>query len=228
MNRREQEKIAVRCLLELEAIGISVEILDDLDQVSTSLEPLRSGPGLALDAENLLLTQANSFWVLARRDSELFAAFGVRVDDLGTEDAQRFLARSIKAVFGVTVTGSSHPIYSDARWKRAAYFGGFVAANRNGLRRDTVRIFKLLAGYAHHCAFVDLKSDVNYSFHRGVDELRGASYGFLRRGPFVWSTEVPIYPDGNPEWVMQLHREDLPALLADASKLLRQRLTEDS
>jgi len=227
MHRRDQEKIAVRCLLELEAMGIQVEVVDDVDCVRDAISPLRNGPGLGLDADRLLLTPANTFWVLARSSGKLIVAFGVRVDDLGGQSAQRFLERSIKVIFDVEVTASDHQIFRDKYWGRAAYFGGFVGDTAKGISRHSETVFRLLAGYAHHCAFIDFKSDVNYSFHRGLHEFRGAHYGFLRRDPFVWTTDEPMYPDGNPDWVMQLLRDDLPSLLNHASRSFQYSLTKN-
>lgn len=227
MNRRMLEKLAVRCLLELEAMNIAVEVVSDVRCVRNAIAPLMSGPGMALDAESLLLTQANSFWVVARHKDVPVLAFGVRVDDLGSEDVQSFIGRSVETIFGVRVTGAVDNLYQGKRWGRAAYFGGFVANRPAGMFREWPQVFFLVAAYAHHCAFVDLGSDVNYSFHRDSDEHKGVRYGFLKRMPFDWATDSDMYPDGNPDWVMHLSREDLPLILSRSKRLFQYRLTKD-
>lgn len=222
MHRRKQEMIAVRCLLELEAMGVRVDIVSDVRRARDLISPLRDGPGLAHDASRLLLSGANVFWALAYLDEKLILAAGVRVDDLGSDSVQEFLARSIEVIFGVNVTGVSHDVFEGRKWGRAAYFGGFTAETARGLGRSGARLIQLLAAYVHHCSFLDLGADINYSFHRGSDSQRGIPYGFLGADPFIWSTDRPMYEDGNPVWVMQLPREKLPSVLVHASNLLKE------
>jgi hypothetical protein len=228
MHRREMEKIAVQCLLELEAMDFCVEVVSDVCEAQKRLAAYKGGEGSALDANNLLLTGANVFWVFASRSGETILSSGVRVDDLGLEDAQSFLRRSIQVIFGVKVIGVRHCVFGGRRWGRAAYFGGLVSHTAKGLSREGRRAMELLAAYTQHCAFVDLGADVSYSFHRGADRHRGITYGFLRADPFLWETDKPMYADGNPEWVMQLSKEDLPSVLAHASRLFKYSLAKDN
>lgn len=227
MDRREIEKLAVQCLLDLEAGGVDVEVATDLRRISDVLSERDTGAGAALDERALLLTQKNVLWFFARREQKLLCAFGVRVDDLGGEDVQSFLTRATEVVFNVNVVGETSRIFEGRRWGRAAYFGGFTASTQRGLGGDTSWVFQLLSAYAHHCAFVDLQSDVNYSFHRAADVNRAIYYGFNRVDPFVWKTDRNMYEDGNPAWVNQRHKEDMPALLAQARQMFRFRLTKN-
>ena len=227
MHRRDMEKVAVKCLLELEAMGVRVDVISDPSKVANAISSLKSSTGAAYDDKRLLLTQTNTFWIVASREDQPVLAFGVRVDDLGQEDAQSFLSRSIEVIFGVKVSGVSHSIFQGKKWGRAAYFGGFQSTLAKGLSRDGSKVMQLLAGYAHHCAFVDLRSDVNYSFHRMSHGGRGLPYGFNHVDPFVWRTDRPMYPDGDPGWVMQLRSEDLPSVLAHCERLFSHRLTKD-
>lgn len=227
MHRRDLDRIAVECLIALEAVGVSVEIVSDFEGVPDVLAKFDAVLGPANNPERLLMTAGNSFWVFAHRAGEPIAAFGVRVDDLGDEDAQAFLPKSIQVIFGVKVTGQLSDIYVGKRWGRAAYFGSFVSRTARGLSRDGRRIIQLLTAYVHHCAFRDLSADVNYCFLRGVDGSRGLSYGFMNADPFVWTTDRPMYKDGNPEWVMQLPRSRMPALMTSMSILMRHGFTED-
>jgi len=217
----------VECEIALEAEGVTIEIVHDYERLSEMLAELDTAPGPAIDPQRLLLTRGNSFWVFAYRDGAPLAAFGVRVDDLGDEDAQGFLPRSAQVIFDVKITGRTSDIFSERRWGRAAYFGGFVAKSARGLSKSGRRVIQLMTAYVHHRAFVDLDSDINYCFLRGEDGPRGLLYGFLHADPFVWTTDRPMYSDGNPEWVMQLPRHRMPALMTSMSLLMRDRLAEN-
>jgi len=213
--------------MALEAMGVVIEIVSDFERVPSFLAELDADYGSAHNPEKLLMTSTNSFWAFARRDDEPIAAFGVRVDNLGDESAGAFIPRSIKVIFGVNVIDSVSDIYEGAKWGKAAYFGGFVSRTARGLSQEGRRIIQLMTAYVHHCVFRDLDADVNYCFLRGGDGSRGLAYGFLHADPFVWMTDRPMYPDGNPEWVMQLSRERMPALMTAMSILMRHRFAED-
>ena len=178
MHRRDIERTAVECLMALEAVGVELEIVSDFDRVREVLNSLEAALGPANSPEKLILTAGNSFWVFAYRDGAPMAAFGVRADDLGEDDAQTFLPRSIQVIFGVKTTGCLSDIFVNKRWGRAAYFGGFVSKSARGLSKEGRRIIQLMTAYVHHCAFRDLGSDVNYCFLRGVDGARGLSFVF--------------------------------------------------
>lgn len=227
MHRRDVDRIAVECLQALERMGVTVEIISDYARLPEILEQLEGGVGLANDPQRLLLTSGNSFWVAAYEKGVPIAAFGVRVDDLGDDDAQVFLPKSIEVIFGVKITGALSDIYSGQRWRRAAYFGGLVSRNARGLSSRGGKMLRLLTAYVHHCSFTDLGADVNYCFLRKQEGGRGLSYGFLEPGPFVWTTERPMYKDGNPEWVMKLSVQDLPKLMTAMSVLMRDGIAED-
>lgn len=227
MHRREMERTAVECLHALEALGVRVEIVSDFAKVPVVLEKLDATLGPANNPSKLILTSANAFWVLAYRDDSPIAAFGVRADDLGDDDAQTFLPKSIEVVFDVKVTRALSRIYQGQKWGRAAYFGGFVSKTAKGLSREGGRIVQLLTAYVHHCSMRDLEADVNYCFLRGADGFKGLSYGFLNADPFVWATDRPMYVDGNPQWVMHLTRDRLPALMTSMSMVLRSGFTEN-
>lgn len=227
MHRREMERTAVECLIALESLGFEIEIVSDFSRVANVLSSLESEIGAAHDHRRLLLTPGNAFWVFAHRCGRPVAAFGVRMDDLGGENAELFLQRSIEVVFDVSVTKRRSDIFARATWGRAAYFGGFVSKAARGLSKEGRYMIQLLTAYVHHCAFRDLGSDVNYCFLRGADCSRGVPYGFLQADPFVWETNRPMYSDGNPEWVMQLSRERMPSLMTAMAELLRQRFAEN-
>lgn len=229
MHRREMERLAVECVQNLEALGVNIEILTDFDRVPEILDALAADIGPANNPEKLLMTSANAFWVVAYRGGEPMAAFGVRADDLGMFDAQSFLPRSIEVIFDVKVEDCMSEVFAGRKWIRAAYFGGLISrlGRGGGLGKDSVRIIQLMTAYAHHCAFRDLGSQVNYCFLRGGEGTRGLRYGFLDADPFVWQTDRPMYSDGNPEWVMQLPVDRASSLMASMSVLMQHRLAEN-
>ena len=227
MHRREIERVAVECLIALEAMGVQLEVISDFGLIKDKLAAMNAKLGAANSHERLLLTSGNAFWVFVSRKQMPFAAYGVRVDDLGNDDAQSFLDRSIQVIFGVNVTECHASIFSGHKWGRAAYFGGFVSSSAKGLGRTGGRIIQLMTAYGHHCAFQDLGAEVNYCFLRGSEGSRVLKYGFLEADPFVWSTDRPMYPDGNPEWIMRLPKDRMPALMASMSGLISHRLAKN-
>jgi len=224
MRRDEVEMIAVKCRLELEALGVELRLVQDHAEIIKLIDQLDKRIGPASDPNRLLLTQSNSFCVFVFNGDSPVLGFAVRLDDLGAEDAQSFLPRSIETIFGVRVTEARHEVFAGKRWGRSAYFGDLKSSTSRGLSADGRKIIRLSTAYAHYRAFNDFNADTNYCFLRGSDVRNGVPYGFLKATPFVWETDRRIYSDGNPEWVMQLSQSDLPSMLASVSALLPKRV----
>ncbi len=230
MHRRDQEKIAVQCLLELECMGISVEVVQDFRRVPSLLAQLGRPLGAANNPEKILMTQTNALWVVGSRldetQTELLPLIGcgIRVDDLGQEDVQSFVGRSIEVLFDVKVTGVTAEIFSGRRWGRAAYVGALTSGLTLGLGRSARKVVQLVMAYAHYRAFTDLGSDVNYCFLRQSDGGKGVTYGFLNAETFVWKTDELMFPDGNPGWIMSTSRGQAVSVMLAAASLLPQGL----
>ncbi|MEP4124247.1 MAG: hypothetical protein ABJL98_06010, partial [Lentilitoribacter sp.] len=105
MQHDEIELVANRCRLELQAMGTDLKVIESLPEMVRHFGMLDNKvPGPAADQSKLLLTQTNCFSVFCFEEGEPIAGFAVRIDDLGNEDAQSFLPRSIETIFGVKVT----------------------------------------------------------------------------------------------------------------------------
>ena len=226
MHKREQERIAVMCLLELERMGLRIEVLQDFARVPAEMEALGRKLGIANDPRRLLLTKANAMWLVAYRTPEGAASevpvigFGIRLDDLGEEDAESFVARSLNVLFGAKVRAVRSDIFAGRRWGRAAYLGALTSGASVGLGRNTRKIIQLMTAYAHYRAFADLAADTTYCFLRAEDAAKGVAYGFMTADAFVWETEAPIFSDGNPGWVMSTRKRQMPSVMIAASRLL--------
>lgn len=227
MQQDEIELIAVLCRLELQRLGVELRIVQDLSEVVRLFGKLGKSLSKANDPERLLLTQRNSFSVFGFEDGEPVMGFMVRIDDLGDEDAQSFLPRSIETIFGVKVLRAHCTPYAGRKWGRAAYFGDLKAKKRKGIGPTGRRVLELAIAYAHYRAFEHFDASLNYCFLRGVDVRNGVPYGFLEADPYVWETDRDLYPDGSPVWVMQLSRRRLPSLMAAVSLLLPDRFAID-
>ena len=118
MHRRDMERVAVECVIALERCGVTIEVVNDIERVRSFIFDLDGRVGAAIDPEQLLLTSGNSFWALAMRHGRPLAAIGVRVDDLGEDDAQAFLAQSVQVIFGVKVTSRHSDIFSGKKCSR--------------------------------------------------------------------------------------------------------------
>lgn len=233
MHRRDQEKIAVQCVLELERMGLSVEVIQDFERIPELMERLGRPLGVANDPRTALMTQTNSFWIVGSRKQEVSGQYepligcGVRVDDLGDEDVEAFISRSLQVLFGVRVTGVSADIFAGTKWGRAAYVGALTSSLTIGLGRSARKSVQLLMAYAHFRAMTDLNADVNYCFLRDKDASKGVTYGFLSADSFVWKTDRDIFNDGNPGWLMSTSNVQMPSLMLAASKLFSDRLSID-
>lgn len=225
MQRRHVEFIANRCLFELEAMGITVEIEQDFDAIEELHGELGRSIGKAHDHSRLLLTHSNSMWLFARRDGEIVVACGCRVDDLGGQDAASFLRRSVEVIFGVKVTHTKHQVFDGRDWGRAAYIGGLWSSLSFGLSSEGQKIIRLIMAYFQYRAMADFNADVNYCFLRGSDVRKAVSYGFLDSDPFVWETDQSLFEDGNPEWIMHLGADRQASLMASIANLLSPGLT---
>ena len=222
MRHDEVEMIAVGCRAELRSMGVELRITQEFEEVRDDFAQLDKDLGPAGDPKHLLLTRSNSFWIFASRGGVPILGFAVRIDDLGDESAQPFLARSIEVIFGVKVTRTAFGLFADRKWGKAAYFGELKANTGNGLNTDGGKIIRLAFAYAHFRAFTDFGSNIHYCFLRGSDKIKGGHYGFVQADPFDWETDRSIYQDGNPEWVMQTPKNRLPSVLAEVAKLMPQ------
>lgn len=224
MRHDELEMIAVGCRAELREMGVELVVsqrFDDVGEVFRILDTQnRKGLGKAGDPDHLLLTQGNAFWLIAMRGETPILGFAVRVDDLRGESADSFLARSIRVIFGASVKRAAFDLFAGRQWGRAAYFGDLKANTAQGLGPEGAKIIRLAFAYAHFRAFRDFDADVNYCFMRDSDRSKAFYYGFLEADPFDWETDENLYPDGNPEWIMQIPKERLPSLMAHVAKAL--------
>ena len=233
MQLWQQEKIAVRCLQEMERLGVELEVLKDFRRVPEVMSKLGRPLSSPSDPSQVLMTEANSFWIVGRRGddisglSEPVIGCGVRVDDLGSEDVETFIARSVEVLFGVDVLNVTSDAFAGRTWGRAAYIGALTSGVALGLGRDAKKIIQLLMTYTHYRAVTDLRADVNYCFLRQRDEAKGVMYGFLSAEQFVWQTSEDMYPDGNPGWIVTTSARQMPSLMIRASQLLSQSLSEN-
>lgn len=223
MRAIDVERDAVLCLLALESMGVGVTYVTDLTKVAGIMARLGKAIGPAANPSRLLLTERNCLWAFAHKNGEPLVGFGVRIDDLGGEDAQSFLARSVEVIFDVKVTGAKYDIFSDRRWGKIAYIGDLKSISKFGLSRQGASIIRYLMAYTHYRLVRDYGVDVNYCFIRASDLRRSEAYGFLDRDPFVWETNSPLYPDGNPAHVLQMPKEKLCSLMASVSPYFPER-----
>lgn len=231
MQHYEMQKIAVRCHLELELRGIELRVVQDLDEVVDLFKVLDKSPSRANDPKRILLTRSNSFSVFCFEDGNPIMGFMVRVDDLGDEDAQSFLRRSVETIFGVQVTKTRSELYKGRMWGRAAYFGDLKTVSSNvsnpgkeekdtGISPKLGRVIRFATGFAHFHAMDHFGSQMNYCFLRKSDERNAVPYGFLENDAFVWETNETLYPDGSPSVVAQLSRVRLPSAMYRMSEFL--------
>jgi len=232
------QKIAVRCRLELERRGIDLRVVQDLDEVVDLFKVLDKKPSKANDPKRILLTKRNSFSVFCFEDGEPLMGFMVRIDDLGDEDAQSFLRRSVETIFDVTVTKTRSDLYSGRYWGRAAYFGDLKTVSSNssnpgkdgadvGISPKLGRVIRFATGYAHFHAMDHFGSQMNYCFLRKSDERNAVPYGFLENDAYVWDTDKTLYPDGSPSVIAQLSRERLPSAMYRMAEFLPDLVTVD-
>ena len=210
----EIEMIAVKCRLELEAMGVALSVSQDFETVKEKFQMLGKSLGPASSPDTVLLTETNAFYVFATKQGVPVAGFAVRIDDLGEGDVNEFLKRSIHVIFGKKVAHTKYNVFANRRWGKAAFFGDLKAETARALSGEGGKILRLAFMYAHYWAFKNFGVDTSYCFLREADFRRGAHYGFTTWDPFVWETEETIYPDGNPAWVMQTTKERLPSMLA--------------
>lgn len=227
MERDEIELIAVRCRLELEKMGLRLRLVRDLSEMAHLYEQLEKPISAAANSQRLLLTYGNCFSIFCFEGSTPVLGFVVRIDELAGEDAASFLPRSIETIFQVKVVASTSNMFAGQMWGRCAYFGDLKAAKRTGLGSAGKKILRLATAYAHYRAFNDYGTDTHYCFLRGVDARNGVPYGFLEADPYVWETDKDLYKDGSPEWVMQLSKKRLPALMSSMRFVLPELLAVD-
>lgn len=227
MHRRTEELIANMCLIQLRAMGIDVEITNDHARSFDLMEQLKKPIFAANSPEKLLLTRKNSFFVFALKENKPIAGFGVRVDDLGDEDVQSFLPRSIEMIFDVKVVSSDYDVFAGCMWGKAAYFGNLGAVNASGLGSSGKSVLRLLTGYIHHRVTVDLGADTAYCILRERDLIKSKAYGFLDASPWVWQTDKLVFPDENPGWIGHLQADRRGALMASLSNFLTNSLAAD-
>lgn len=227
MQHDEMQMVAVRCRLQLREMGVDLKVKQDLDEVVDLFSMLDKKPSKANDPSRLLLTKNNSFSIFGFEAGEPVFGFMVRVDDLGDEDAQSFLKRSVETIFDVRVTRTLSNLYVGRQWGRAAYFGDLKTKRRKGIGPKGDRIIRLATGFAHFHAMDHFGSLMNYCFLRVTDIRNGVPYGFLENDAYVWETDRDLYPDGSPAVIAQLSRQRLASTMFCASMLLPDLLTVD-
>lgn len=225
MQSWQIEKVSVQCLLTLECMGVEYLHTNNFSEARTLMTELGKSLGPANNPDKLLLTESNSLWVFGLVNGQPVIGGGIRTDDLGTEDVQSFLPRSVKMIFDTTVDNCSYEVFEGRHWGRAAYLGNFASNLAHGLGSSGRDIVRLFTAYTHHRVFSDLGVDTTYCFIRRRESHKGLSYGFMRCDPFVWSTTKPMFSDGNPEWVMSLERNMLPSLMGSVVPILSERLS---
>ncbi|MEO0765183.1 MAG: hypothetical protein AAFY75_04125 [Pseudomonadota bacterium] len=233
MERWQQEKIAVQCLQEMERLGVQLEVVKDFRSIPAVMSQLGRPLSSPSDPSKVLMTEANSFWIVGRRVDEKTGqnkpviGCAVRVDDLGCEDVESFISRSVEVLFGVNVLSVNSNAFSGRTWGRAAYIGALTSGVSLGMGRDAKKIIQLLMTYTHFRAVTDLRADVNYCFLRQRDEAKAVTYGFLSAEQFVWQTSKQMYSDGNPGWLVSTSASQVPSLMVRASRLLSQPFSEN-
>lgn len=227
MTNDELEFVANRCRMQLMAMGIDLKVVRDINETRDLYERLGKDLSPAADPNRLLLTQGNCFAIFGLVDGDPIFGFVVRVDDLGDEDAQSFIPRSVETIFGVKITGQSCDVYRGQKWGRVGYFGDLKSLHHKGLKTRGGMALRLASTYAHFRAFTDLNTQMHYCFLRISDYRNGIPYGFLETGPYIWESDKDLYADGSPAWIGQLSVSKMPELAASMYQLLPDLLHED-
>lgn len=162
-------------------------------------------------------TGENCFWLLLKKDDQVVAAAGARLDDLGTGSITEYWRRTMRRHYGQgeteMVTQIAPPLEQDLKG-RLVYFGDLYFSRSAGRSLKTVRRFVLIG---HMISALKWNPDWTYAFLREDDVRRGGNfhYGFNRYIPDAQFWLDPPAPRENTEYCVMINRRDL-GYLAEA------------
>ena len=203
LNSLQLAIVASKCLKALEKHGISLEFRTDFEQVANIGLGLGK-PYLTPKMSPLFhdLARGSCFWLVMVKDGLPVGSIGVRFEDIGDEEFDRYLMRTGNRHYPVpdreTIEKVAKPL-RDVSGK-LAYFGELVVSDRSGRRTDVLGWFLLFAHVQTLINWPDV--DWIYAFVSKAHGVRGqaARYWFTRQIPFAQTWSCPPEERGSEEW----------------------------
>lgn len=212
MGEYDKAELIAICREKLLRDGLVVQVEQDFDVVHDIIEEIGK-PYLTPKMSPFFndFTATNCFWLLLRKDDEIVAAAGARLDDLGDGSITEYWRRTMRRHYGngvrEIVTRVADPLEQDLKGK-LAYFGDLYFTRAAGRSLRTVRRFVLIG---HMLTSLKWDPDWTYAFLREDDVRRGGCfhYGFNRYIPDAQFWVDPPNPRCNTEYCVMINRRDL-------------------
>ena len=212
MGEYEKAELIAICREKLLLDGLVVQVEQDFEIVPKIVEAIGK-PYLTPKMSPFFndFTGSNCFWLLLKKDGDVVAAAGARLDDLGDGSITEYWRRTMRRHYGQgvneVVTTVAAPLEQDLRG-RLAYFGDLYFSKAAGRSLKTVRRFVLIG---HMIAALKWNPDWTYAFLREDDVRRGGCYhyGFNRYIPDAQFWLDPPAPRENTEYCVMINRRDL-------------------
>lgn len=208
MNIVEKAEVLSHQLARLRGEGYEISVTHDLQRVLGIVASLGK-PYLTplLDPQKNDFTSSNCMWLIVERSGRPVALGGVRLDEIGDDDAEEFLNRTYSRHYPGGLSRIAEPLKEILKG-RVCYVGDlFVDPKERG------RLFLLEAGMKACQLIISLRwdPDVTYAFLHSRDTMRGAvnRYGFQTAIPFSKIFARPTGPRRNDEVFAALNRDQL-------------------
>lgn len=212
MGEYEKAELIAICREKLLLNGLIVHVEQDFDKVPQIIETIGK-PYLTPKMSPFFndFTGENCFWLLLKKEGQVVAAAGARLDDLGDGSITEYWRRTMRRHYGngevEMVTRIASPLEQDLKG-RLVYFGDLYFSRAAGRSLKTVRRFVLIG---HMISALKWNPDWTYAFLREEDIRRGASYhyGFNRYVPDAQFWVDPPAPRQNTEYCVMTSRRDM-------------------